>query len=153
MDELDEDIRAELPADMEFDQPMYENHMAGVMMVHASLDDAAAAIRKMYEAQVVRDETMADRLCAFMQSPDGEGRVAVVICGAGHVAQGMGIPSRVRRRMPDTKDRIIVMSESGDVELSPHMKAMARDIKISHEQLRILNVPLADYLHVMSPKP
>ncbi len=152
MADLDAETRAELPAEMEFDQPMYEQHMSSVMMVHASLEDAAAAIRKMFEAQVVRDEMMADRLCAYMQSPAGKGRVAVVVCGAGHVAQGMGIPSRARRRMPGTEDRILVLSASGDVRLSPQMKAVTRDVTITHDQLRNLDVPVADYLHVMSPK-
>jgi uncharacterized iron-regulated protein len=109
--------------------------------------------RRMFEAQVARDETMAATLVDFLNSPAGAGRTGIVLCGAGHVSQQMGIPTRVRERMPDVRDRILVMSESGDVELSEPMRKMARDIEITHEQLRALDRPIADYLHVASPKP
>ncbi len=151
IDGLDEAERRELPAEINLDDPMYEQEMNRVMRVHAS--KMAEHMRRMFEAQVCRDETMADRLCAFLASPRGRGRTAVVLCGAGHVSQGMGIPSRVRRRMLDVRDRIIVMSESGDVELSPKMQAMVREIVTTHEDLRHLDKPIADYLHVTSLKP
>jgi uncharacterized iron-regulated protein len=150
-DGLDAETRAKLPDEILLDQPMYEQHLADVMMVHAHASKEMS--RRMFEAQVARDETMADRLSRFLKSPEGAGRTAIVLCGAGHCAQGMGIPTRVRLRMPGVRDRILVMSESGDVVLSPQMQAMARDIEITHEQLRALNVPIADYLLVKSPKP
>jgi uncharacterized iron-regulated protein len=151
IDGLEPETRAELPATMQLDDPMYRGHMDQVMMVHASVGEDM--LQRMFEAQVARDETMADRLCEFLQSPAGQDRVAVVLCGAGHIAHSMGIPSRVRRRMPDITDRIIVLSHSGDVEVTESMKAQARDITITHEELRMLNVPIADYLYVTSLKP
>lgn len=145
---IDEQTRAELPADMLLDDPMYEQHLAQVMMVHAM--KSKEMMRGMFEAQVTRDETMAARLVTFLQSAAGRGRTAVVLLGAGHCAHGMGVPTRVARRMGDVRQRIVVMSESGDVELSPMMQKMAREITITHEQLRMLDVPIADYLHVVS---
>jgi len=150
IDGLDPQIRSELPDEINLDDPLYEQHLNRVMMVHAMV--TPEMVRGRFEAQVTRDETMADRLCAFLESEQGRDRTAVVLCGAGHVSHGLGIPDRVRRRIPGIRDRIIVLSGSGDVELSPRMKAMARDITITHEQLRELDRPIADYLHAVSRK-
>lgn len=150
IDGLEPESRSELPAEILLDDPMYEEHMNRVMMVHAGVTEEMC--RRYFEAQVARDETMAAALVGFLNSPAGQGRTAVVLCGAGHVSQGMGIPTRVRARMPGVRDRIVLMSESGDVELSEGARKMARDIEITHQQLRALDRPIADYLHVTSPK-
>lgn len=151
LDALPPETRAELPAEFNLDDAMYEQHLAQIMMVHAMMPEKM--MRTAFEAQVTRDETMADRLCTFLASDAGRDRVAVVLCGSGHVQQGMGIPSRVRRRLTDVTDRIVIFSASGDVEISPQMRKMMRDITITHEQMRILDRPIADYLHVISPRP
>jgi len=116
------------------------------MMVHASA--TPQTLRPMIEAQIARDEAMAEALATFLESQQGQGRKMLVLCGAGHVAYGLGLPTRVRRRLPDVKDRIVLFSESGDVRLSPEEKAQARAIEITHEQLRELRQPIADYLWV-----
>lgn len=147
IDGLDSETRSELPDEINLDDPLYEQHMKRVMMVHAMV--TPEMVRNMFEAQVARDETMADRLCAFLESEQGCDRTAVVLCGAGHVSHRLGVPARVRRRIPGVRDRIIVLSESGDVELTEREKAMSRDITITHEQLRELDRPIADYLHAV----
>lgn len=151
LDALPPELRAELPADFNLDDPMYAQHLAQIMMVHATMP--AEMMRTAFEAQVARDEMMADRLCAFLASDAGRERGAVVLCGSGHVQQRMGFPSRVQRRMPDVTDRIVIFSASGDVEITPQMRKTMRDITITHEQMRILDRPIADYLHVTSPRP
>ena len=92
-------------------------------------------------------------LAAFNRGLAGGIVSAVVVCGSGHIEYGLGTAARVRRRMPGVKDRIVHFSESGDVELSPQELAMARPITITHEQLRELGRPIADYLHAVSVKP
>jgi uncharacterized iron-regulated protein len=150
IDGLDSETRRDLPDEINLDDPLYEQHMKRVMMVHAMA--TPEMMRSMFEAQVARDESMADRLCTFLKSEQGCDRTAVVLCGAGHVSHRLGVPVRVRQRIPGITDRILVLSESGDVELSPRMKAMARDITITHEELRELDRPIADYLHAVSLK-
>jgi hypothetical protein len=54
--------------------------------------------------------------------------------------------------MPGLTDRILMLSESGDVELSPAEKAMARPISITHAQLQELGRPLGDYLYATEQK-
>ena len=102
------------------------------MMVHASA--TPRTLRPMIEAQIARDEAMAEALAVFLKSEQGRGRKMLVLCGAGHVAYGLGLPTRLRRRLPDIQDRIVLFSESGEVRLSPEEKAQARAIEITHEQ-------------------
>ncbi len=147
---LDEKTRAELPKDMVLKDPPYERLLNLQLMVHMAVDEET--LRPMREAQMVRDETMAATMAEYLASDEGKGRSAVVVCGTGHVAYGCGTPSRIRRRMPDVTDRIVVFSQSGDVELSEGQMAAARDIEITHEQLRQIGRPIGDYLHVMAAK-
>jgi len=150
VERLDPSLRRELPAAMQLKDPAYERLLRLQMMVHASA--SPERLRPMVEAQIARDEAMAFVLASLLESPAGQGRTAVVVCGSGHIDYGLGTPARVRRRMPGVKDRIVLLSESGDVELTPEERAMARPITISHDQLRELDRPIGDYLHATSPK-
>lgn len=151
VDRLDAAVRRELPADMQLKDPAYEKYLNLQMMVHMAA--SPERLRPMIEAQIARDEAMAAALASFLQSAAGKGRTAVVVCGAGHVNYGLGTAARVRRRMPGIKERIVLFSESGDVELSPQDAAAARPISVSHEHLRELGRPIADYLHAVGAKP
>jgi uncharacterized iron-regulated protein len=153
LEKLPAEDRAQLPAEIVFNQPMYEAQMNTVLQVHAKAMGMPGLLQTMYQAQVVRDETMANTLAEFLKSDAGRGRRAIVILGAGHCQQGMGTPSRVRRRIPGITDRIIVMSQSGDVELSEAERKLASGVEITHAQLGHLQAPLADYLHVMNLRP
>ncbi|MGD9140522.1 MAG: ChaN family lipoprotein [bacterium] len=153
LDSLDAEWAAKVPEGVNTDQPDYERELLRVMMVMAHATGQADMMRRMFEAQVIKDEVMADAIASFMKSPEGEDRKVVVLCGAGHVSYGYGIPSRVRSRVPGVVDRIIVLSESGDVVLSEREKAMARMIEITHAQLRENTVPFADYLHARALAP
>jgi uncharacterized iron-regulated protein len=148
IDRLPPETRKELPAKMQIQDPPYEKLLSLQMMVHVSA--TPQMLRPMIEAQIARDEAMAEAIAVFLESEQGRGRRMLVLCGAGHVGYGLGLPTRVRRRLPDSKDRIVLFSESGEVRLSPEEKAQSRDIEITHEQLRELRLPIADYLWVKS---
>ena len=151
VDRLDPTVRRELPPEMQLKDPAYEKFLNLQMAVHLSANPER--LRPMIEAQIARDEVMASVLASFLLSAEGRGRTAVVVCGCGHVNYGLGTAARVRRRMPAVKERIVLFSESGDVELTPQERAAARPIDVSHEQLRELGRPIADYLHAVSTKP
>ena len=151
VDKIEPQARKELPAKLQLEDPRYETLLNLELMVHMTV--TPETLRPIREAQICRDEMMASRLCEFLESEKGRGRTALVLCGAGHVSYGFGTASRVRRRMPKIKERIILLSQSGDLELSPEEEAMAREITITHEQLRQINRPIADYLHVTNLKP
>ena len=146
IDRLAPEARKELPAKVQVQDPPYEKLLSLQMMVHASA--TPQILRPMIEAQIARDEAMAEALAVFLKSKQGRGRKVLVLCGAGHVAYGLGLPTRLRRRWPDIQDRIVWFSESGEVRLSAEEKAQARAIEITHEQLRELRQPIADYLWV-----
>jgi uncharacterized iron-regulated protein len=143
---LDTAFSRRLPEVIDTDQPAYRRELLRVMMVMAHVTGESDMMQRMFEAQVVRDETMAQAIAAFLQSGPGRGRTAVVLCGGGHVSYGYGIPSRIRARIPDITDRIVIFSESGDVVLSEREKAMSRAIEVTHSQLRENRTPYADYL-------
>jgi uncharacterized iron-regulated protein len=150
IERLNAKLRSELPAQMQSDDPLYTEVLGLQLMVHMAAN--ADMLRPWIEAQIARDETMAATLCTFLQSPAGRGRAAVVVCGGGHVTYGLGTPARVRRRMPQISDRIVFLSASGDLRLSPAEMKTARAVTVTHEQLRQIQRPIADYLRVTSEK-
>jgi uncharacterized iron-regulated protein len=146
---LDPAQRKQLPAELDLHDPVYEKLLAAEMMVHMAA--SPERLRPMIEAQIARDEAMSAALADYLRGDAGRGRKAVVICGSGHVAYGLGTPRRVRRRLGDDSDRIVILAECGDVRLSPEEKAAARPVEISHEQLRSIGRPVGDYLEVAWP--
>ena len=66
-----------------------------------------------YVAQVVWDESMADRTARALESG---AKQVVVIAGIGHVARGRGIPERVERRRPGATVLSIVPLSEVDAE-------------------------------------
>jgi uncharacterized iron-regulated protein len=139
---LSPEKRKELPEDLNFEDPVYERHLNQLLAVHMSMDPAK--LRTVFEAQVSRDEAMAENIAGEL----GKKKVVMVICGSGHVNFGLGTPDRVRRRVPTVEDRIVMMTESGELKLTPKEQEMKRDISISHGDLRKIGRPLADYLQV-----
>jgi uncharacterized iron-regulated protein len=150
VERLDATLRKQLPAEMNLKDPAYDKLLSAQMMVHMAA--SPERLRPMIEAQMSRDEAMSSALAAYMRSESGRGRKAVVVCGSGHVAYGLGTPARVRRRLGDSNDRIVVLAECGDVHLTPEEMAAARQIEIPHDLLRQIGRPIADYLEIACPK-
>ncbi len=149
VDRLDPKLRKQLPAEMDFKDPVYKKLLAAQLMVHIAA--SPERLRPMIEAQVARDEAMSAALTDYLRSEAGRHRKAVVVCGSGHVAYGLGTPQRVRRRLGDPNDRIVVLAGCGDVRLSAEEKAAARPVEISHDEWRQVGRPVADYLEVTCP--
>lgn len=146
---LSPEQRAQLPAEIDLDDPLYEKLLNLQLAVHLAMDPNR--LRPVFEAQVARDEAMAEAIAKAraLTGPDGRPRVAVVAIGSGHVRYGLGTPERVARRLPGIKDRILLATESGQLKLSAAEKAAARDITITHADLRALARPPGDYLRVL----
>ncbi|MGD0898058.1 MAG: ChaN family lipoprotein [Thermoguttaceae bacterium] len=83
IDRLAPEVRKELPAQMQVQDPPYAKSLSLQMMVHVSA--TSQTLRPMIEAQIARDEAMAEAISAFMKSEQGRGRKMLVLCGAGHV--------------------------------------------------------------------
>ncbi len=138
--------RAQLPAELRLDDPVYERLANLQLAVHAGLEEGKK--RGMFEAQVIRDETMAANIVAARRVAGGD-RTAFVVLGAGHMRYGLGVPERVRGRVPDVTDRLVLMSESGELRLTPAEQAGARAVEITHADQRQVGRPVADYLRLL----
>lgn len=139
--------RRELPHELWLGDPAYRRLLKLQLPVHAGMSEEM--LDRVCDAQIARDATMATEIVRFMESERGKGRIAVVIAGSGHVNFGFGAPDRVRSLRPGVRDRIVLFTVSGDLTLSPEemAMAMAEAVTISHEDLRALGRPVADYLH------
>jgi uncharacterized iron-regulated protein len=144
---LTPELRARLPADLALDDPLYEKVTNLQLAIHMAVDPAK--LRPMFEAQMVRDETMGANIVAARRRESGIARTAFVIVGAGHMRYGLGTPASVRRREPGVIERLVLVSESGQLQLSAAEKAASRETHISHSDLRALNRPPADYLRLL----
>lgn len=129
--------------------PLYERYIKTMLNVHAFA--RPENIHFMYEAQMLRDETMAQVLAGAIGA-HGKTRTAVVIAGSTHFAYGLGVPSRVRRRLGGLRDRIVLLSDSGDLQLDSRQRHVARPIPLTHETMRFIQLPVADYLHVTAER-
>jgi uncharacterized iron-regulated protein len=70
------------------------------------------------QAQVLWDETMAEKIAQFVKAnPDYQ---VVVLAGKGHIIYGYGIPSRVERRLGvgNVKVRSVLLNSSENHPLS-----------------------------------
>jgi uncharacterized iron-regulated protein len=141
--------RAELADDIQTDDPSYEQLMTRVLGVHMAFDPQK--LRPVFEAQVARDETMAARLASFLVSPAGRDRTAIVICGRGHCEFGLGMPDRVARRLPGVTQRVVLFSQSNDLQLTDEEDRQAREIEVPHQFLRGLGRLPADFTHITGP--
>jgi uncharacterized iron-regulated protein len=110
---------------------------------------APANLRPLFEAQLARDEAMAANIVSARRQQPEILRTAFVVLGAGHMRYGLGTPAGVRRREPKIIERLILVSESGQYQMTDAEKAASRETHISHEDLRSLGRPPADYLHLL----
>src|SRR5262249_51920431 len=138
--------RNRLPAEIITNDPLYQKWLTKILSVHMAFEPNQ--LEPAFQAQVARDETMAERLTQFLGSPAGQSRTALVVCGSGHCQYGLGTPARVKRRLPGISQRIVLISESGDLHLSEQERQQSRSIEVSHEFLRELGRPPGDYFHV-----
>jgi len=151
---LSPEERARLPERIHTDDPTYERLLNLLLSVHSSFDPEF--LRHVFEAQVARDDAMASHLVAALSAAKTQAEkrpLGIVIAGSGHVQFGLGTPDRVRWRKPGWKARILLLSESGDLVLTPMEKAMRRAIEFHHRDLRFIRRSAGDYLHVKEWNP
>lgn len=85
----------------------YQQH-AGIVSI------ASRSFDRFYTAQLLWDETMAERVAIFYkQNPD---RQTIVLAGSSHIIYGYGIPDRVQRRLASSKfsQKTVLLSHDVD---------------------------------------
>ncbi len=104
--------RAALAPALDLEDPAYAALLAAPLAGHGLSDPAGRA--NFLAAQIVRDETMAERMAAALAPwPDG-GRRGLVLCGSGHMAEGLGIPPRLARRLPGAAPLAVLLLDAGE---------------------------------------
>jgi uncharacterized iron-regulated protein len=103
---LPANARAYLPHEIEPADEEYKNRLRKAFEQHAGMKPDA--FNHFVEAQLVWDEGMAESAAAYLDA--NPGRRMVILCGAGHVEFGSGIPQRLARR---TKATYAVVLNSG----------------------------------------
>lgn len=95
---LSADELQKLP-DLDVGDPLHREWFAGIFAAGGH-EMAQSEVEAFYVAQVLWDESMADRAARALD--DGAEQV-IVLAGVGHVARGRGIPQRVERRRPGVR--------------------------------------------------
>lgn len=91
--------------------------LAAYQQHQAAAQGSSKGFERFFTAQVLWDETMAERIAQFLKAnPDDQ---VVVLAGQTHIIYGYGIPSRVARRLGSkTIQRSILLNPSEEVQAS-----------------------------------
>lgn len=73
----------------------------------------AAGFERFFQAQVLWDETMAERIAQVAQAEAAS--LVVVLVGQGHLLYGDGIPQRVAHRVPTVKQISVLLNPSAEL--------------------------------------
>ena len=146
---LTESEKREIPEGIEKINPLQDRLLRLRLRVHRAFE--MASLDRIVLAQALRDETMAQTVSSFLDSSEGKNRLMLVIAGSGHVNYGFGIPEGVQRRN-GLPYRIVIPTESGELVLSEAEKRQSVPVHITHEELRFIRTPIADYLQAVPLK-
>jgi len=109
---LDEEARAALPQ-MDMGDQAHHDMVVEAMSEHEGVDDDA--LERMYQAQVLWDESMAAKVAEIMNSDDPPSHL-IVMAGEMHVRRGLGIPARAARRGVRSSLTILSLSDQDEFE-------------------------------------
>jgi len=146
---LSEEERKGLPPGLSEINPLNDRLLRLRLKVHKAFEEKS--LDRIVLAQALRDATMATAVAEFLDTPQGKDRLMAVVAGNGHINYGFGIPERVQKAN-GLPYRIILPSESGELVLSEEEKRQSVPVHITHEDLKFIRVPIADYLHVIPLK-
>jgi len=92
---LSEELKAQIPADIDRDDEDYLARVKAVFDMHPKDEDAS--FDHFLDVQLLWDEGMAERAAAYLR--EHPSKTLVVLAGIGHVEYGQGIPRRLARRI------------------------------------------------------
>ena len=112
LDTLAAGRRAHVAADLRCPDDAYRAKfvaLMGDMAGHGAPGDGAAMAQRFYEAQCVKDETMAESVAAAL----APGTTVVHVNGSFHSDEGLGAVERLRRRRPDARVLVVSVAPAG----------------------------------------
>src|SRR5262249_38367636 len=107
--------REQLPREIDKSDESYRERIQKIFKGHAQA--TKGNFEHFWEAQLVWDETMAERVAEYLMNHLERGMI--VLAGAGHIEFGSGIPSRVRRRLPPLKTAILLTADKPSTKSYP----------------------------------
>lgn len=129
LDELPSTDRERIPQQIDKSDTAYRDRLQKVFQQHPSATNGN--FEHFFEAQLVWDETMAQRTSDYLEShPD---KAVVVLAGNEHIAWGSGIPNRVKRRIRGLDSAILLIEDKFD-----RSRAGAADYFLISNQLKLL---------------
>ena len=99
LDNVPEELRRKLPEIGEID-PWQRVVLRGVFGGHAGHGGGEESFDAFLRVQLLWEESMAQKVVDYLESPRGEGKRMVTITGGWHVKYGFGLPKKVVRRLP-----------------------------------------------------
>ncbi len=111
-DTIAEGELATIARDRDLDVPGYRDRLLTIHSQHnsSSQEKDKKGFGGFLQAQAIWDETMAQSITNYLQKyPD---KKMIIIAGAGHVYKDSAIPLRVRRRMPEIRQSVLI-SDNG----------------------------------------
>jgi uncharacterized iron-regulated protein len=115
LDALDDEERARLP-ELDLSVSAHRDMIREALSGHPHM--TPDFFERMYAAQVVWDETMAERVASVLESPEAPQRM-MVIAGSFHVRGGLGIPERAARRGATPYRIVSPVSPDDDPDQTP----------------------------------
>jgi uncharacterized iron-regulated protein len=96
LDALPEALRSTLP---EIGDPDPYEH-AVMKAIYGGHLPTEGAFESFFNVQRLWEESMATAVVDYLKSARGQGKIVVMLTGAGHVEYGFGVPKKVLRRLP-----------------------------------------------------
>ncbi|HVO29590.1 MAG TPA: ChaN family lipoprotein [bacterium] len=110
--------RAKVP-ELDLSSKEYRDFVREAFQGHMKMSEDR--FERFFTAQVIWDETMASHTADAAKN-----RPMMVMAGTGHLLRRMGIPSRVERRLPSAKTRVLLPLAAGAKD-RPDFKRSARE--------------------------
>jgi uncharacterized iron-regulated protein len=139
--ELSAEERALIAREISCPEDAYFRRFADEMQSHpasghaapdaAKLAEQQAMVKRFYEAQCIKDETMAESVAQAFKGRGGGRPVIVHFNGAFHSDYFQGAVQRTMRRLPDAAVRVITMVPADDLDaLQPEEHAKRADFVV-----------------------
>ncbi len=133
----DNDLR-KLP-EIDKNDPFHTQALQAIFKGHGPGSDRFNAF---HETMLLWDESMAENVVRYLNSPEGADKKILVFAGGFHVGYGFGIPRRVFRRLPEPYQIVI-----------PHSNDFPDEKKMLNVNLPDLPLPLSDFVWGVAYRP
>ena len=113
---LSDEERALLPQEIDKSNTDYRERLQAIFKHHPNATEKA--FENFWEAQLVWDESMAERAADYLI--DNPTQSMIILAGRGHIEYGDGIPDRLHRRLPTGIATVLSTDDSAAIDDAAH---------------------------------